>query len=132
VVSPVAVKRCKLAGDSGSASLESYATLQRLWTVALIWRSGAPSTPPPNTRASVCAPRSAAKRRAIAKRAGRPIAEFRLHGADPAWCQGARLLQLQMPAAATAINFKRLLNATKPKPAARAAIRRRRPRRSSR
>jgi hypothetical protein len=46
--------------------------------------------------------------------------------------QGARLLRLQMPAAATAINFKRLLNATKPRPAARAAIRRRRPRRSSR
>ena len=39
------------------------------------------------------------------------IAELKRHGADRARCRGTRLLQLQLLAAATAINLKRLLNA---------------------
>ena len=39
------------------------------------------------------------------------IAELKRHGADRARCRGTRLLQLQLLAAATAINLKRLLAA---------------------
>ena len=39
------------------------------------------------------------------------IAELKRHGADRARCRGTRLLQLQLLAAATAINLKRLLKA---------------------
>src|SRR3954463_12356931 len=39
------------------------------------------------------------------------IAELKHHGADRARCRGTRLLQLQLLAAATAINLKRLLKA---------------------
>jgi hypothetical protein len=39
------------------------------------------------------------------------IAELKRHGADRARCRGTWLLQLQLLAAATAINLKRLLSA---------------------
>src|SRR4051794_24240911 len=39
------------------------------------------------------------------------IAELKHHGADRARCRGTRLLQLQLLAAATAINLTRLLKA---------------------
>jgi hypothetical protein len=39
------------------------------------------------------------------------ISELKRHGADRARCRGTRLVQLQLLAAATAINLKRLLNA---------------------
>ena len=38
------------------------------------------------------------------------IAELKYHGADRARCRGTRLVQLQLLAAATAINLKRLLS----------------------
>lgn len=37
--------------------------------------------------------------------------QLKRHGADRARCRGTRLLQLQLPAAAPAIDLKRLLNA---------------------
>jgi Transposase DDE domain len=39
------------------------------------------------------------------------ISELKRHGADRARCRGTRLVQLQLLAAATAINLKRLLKA---------------------
>src|SRR4051794_12422727 len=102
----------ELAADSGYASQDAYATLDRLGTVALI-------PPQPGTKHAAAeqarermrtpAGRDAAfDRQAHAEGA---IAELKHHGADRARCRGTRLLQLQLLAAATAINLKRLLRA---------------------
>jgi transposase len=102
----------QLAADSGYASQDSYATLDALRTVALI---------PPQPNAKHSAAEHARKRMRTATgrdaafdrqaHAEGAIAELKRHGADRARCRGTRLLQLQLLAAATAINLKRLLNA---------------------
>ena len=100
----------QVAADSGYASADSYATLDRLKTTAFI---------PPQPAAKHPAAEQARER--MRTRAGRDaaldrqahaegsIAELKRHGADRARCRGTRLLQLQLLAAATAINLKRLI-----------------------
>lgn len=102
----------ELAADSGYACEASYATLDALNTTALI-----PPQPAAKHDAAVAA------RERMRTRVGRhaaydrqahaegAIAELKRHGADRARCRGTRLLQLQLLAAATAINLKRLLAA---------------------
>ena len=103
----------ELAADSGYASLDAYAALDALGTVALIPpQPGAkhPAAEAARERVGTAVGRDAAfDRQAHAEGA---IAELKRHGADRARCRGTRLLQLQLLAAATAINLKRLLNAT--------------------
>jgi transposase len=105
-------KVSELAADSGYASEDSYATLQKLKTTALI-----PPQPAAKHDAAVAARErmrtptgrdAAFDRQAHAEGA---ISELKRHGADRARCRGTRLLQLQLLAAATAINLKRLLAA---------------------
>ena len=102
----------ELAADSGYASQDSYAALDALGTVALIPpQPGAKHTAAEQAREWMGTPtgRDAAfDRQAHAEGA---IAELKRHGADRARCRGTRLLQLQLLAAATAINLKRLLKA---------------------
>jgi transposase len=102
----------ELAADSGYASQDAYATLNKLGTVALIPpQPGAKHPAAEQARARMRTPtgRDAAfDRQAHAEGA---IAELKHHGADRARCRGTRLVQLQLLAAATAINLKRLLNA---------------------
>src|SRR3954453_6533478 len=102
----------ELAADSGYASQDAYATLDRLGTVALIPpQPGAKHAAAEQARERMRTPagRDAAfDRQAHAEGA---IAELKHHGADRARCRGTRLLQLQLLAAATAINLKRLLRA---------------------
>jgi transposase len=102
----------ELAADSGYASLDSYATLGELGTVALIPpQPGAKHAAAEAARERMRAPtgrEAAVDRQAHAEGA---IAELKHHGAARARCRGTRLLQLQLLAAATAINLKRLLNA---------------------
>jgi transposase len=102
----------ELAADSGYASQQSYATLDRLNTIALIApQPGAKHAAAEQARERM---RSATGRDAAIDRqahAEGAIAEFKRHGADRARCRGTRLLQLQLLAAATAINLKRLLRA---------------------
>ena len=100
----------QVAADTGYASADSYATLDRLKTTAFI---------PPQPAAKHPAAEQARER--MRTRAGRDaaldrqahaegsIAELKRHGADRARCRGTRLLQLQLLAAATAINLKRLI-----------------------
>ena len=100
----------QVAADTGYASADSYATLDRLKTTAFI---------PPQPAAKHPAAEQARER--LRTRAGRDaafdrqahaegsIAELKRHGADRARCRGTRLLQLQLLAAATAINLKRLI-----------------------
>jgi transposase len=100
----------QVAADTGYASADSYATLDRLKTTAFI---------PPQPAAEHPAAEQARER--MRTRAGRDaafdrqahaegsIAELKRHGADRARCRGTRLLQLQLLAAATAINLKRLI-----------------------
>src|SRR4051795_3672816 len=103
----------ELAADSGYASVTSYATLDKLKASALI-----PPQPGAKHQAAVAArqrmrtpagPDGALDRQAHAEGA---ISELKRHGADRARCRGTRLVQLQLLAAATAINLKRLLKAT--------------------
>jgi len=103
---------CELAADGGYASQDAYATLDALGTVALI-----PPQPAAKHRAvsqarervQTATDRDAAvDRQAHAEGA---IAELKHHGANRARCRGTRLVQLQLLAAATAINLKRLLKA---------------------
>jgi transposase len=101
----------EVAADSGYASQESYATLEKLKATALI-----PPQPGAKHQAAVAA------RERMRSRAGRDgaldrqahaegaISELKRHGADRARCRGTRLVQLQLLAAATAINLKRLLS----------------------
>lgn len=102
----------ELAADSGYASQDSYATLDALGTIALIPpQPGAkhPAAEQARQRMRARTGRDAAvDRQAHAEGA---IAELKHHGADRARCRGTRLLQLQLLAAATAINLKRLLKA---------------------
>jgi transposase len=102
----------ELAADSGYASQDAYATLEQLRTVALIPpQPGAKHAAAEQARERMRTPagRDAAfDRQAHAEGA---IAELKHHGADRARCRGTRLLQLQLLAAATAINLKRLLRA---------------------
>jgi transposase len=102
----------ELAADSGYASQDSYATLDALRTVALIPpQPGAKHSAAEHARERM---RAATGRDAAVDRqahAEGAIAELKRHGADRARCRGTRLVQLQLLAAATAINLKRLLNA---------------------
>src|SRR3954449_1225535 len=102
----------ELAADSGYASQDAYAALDKLKTVALIPpQPGAKHAAAEQARERMRTPagRDAAfDRQAHAEGA---IAELKHHGADRARCRGTRLLQLQLLAAATAINLKRLLRA---------------------
>jgi len=101
----------ELAADAGYASQDSYAALAKLKTTALI---------PPQPAAKHDAAAKARERMrtptgrdaAIDRQAHAEgaIAELKRHGADRARCRGTRLVQLQMLAAATAINLKRLLD----------------------
>src|SRR4051794_36704933 len=102
----------ELAADSGYASQDAYAALEALGTVAWI---------PPQPGAKHAAAEQARERMRTATgrdaafdrqaHAEGAIAELKRHGADRARCRGTRLLQLQLLAAATAINLKRLLSA---------------------
>jgi transposase len=101
----------ELAADSGYASETSYATLDKLKASALI-----PPQPGAKHQAAVAARQrmrtpagrdGALDRQAHAEGA---ISELKRHGADRARCRGTRLVQLQLLAAATAINLKRLLS----------------------
>ena len=102
----------ELAADSGYASQDAYATLDALATVALIPpQPGAKHAAAEAARERMRTPTgrdAACDRQAHAEGA---IAELKRHGADRARSRGTRLLQLQLLAAATAINLKRLLNA---------------------
>jgi hypothetical protein len=100
----------ELAADSGYASQDSYAALEALKTTALI---------PPQPAAKHAAAEHArelmrtptGRDAAIDRQAHAEgtISELKRHGAGRARCRGTRLLQLL--AAATAINLKRLLTA---------------------
>lgn len=101
----------ELAADAGYASQDSYEALAALKTTALI-----PPQPGAKHQAAVAARErvrtpigrdAAVDRQAHAEGA---IAELKRHGADRARCRGTRLVQLQLLAAATAINLKRLLD----------------------
>jgi transposase len=102
----------ELAADSGYASQDSYAALEALKTTALI---------PPQPAAKHAAAEHArelmrtptGRDAAIDRQAHAEgtISELKRHGAGRARCRGTRLLQLQLLAAATAINLKRLLTA---------------------
>lgn len=103
----------ELAADAGYASQDSYAALAKLRTSALI-----PPQPGAKHHAAVAARErmrtptgrdGALDRQAHAEGA---ISELKRHGADRARCRGTRLVQLQLLAAATAINLKRLLDHT--------------------
>ena len=102
----------ELAADAGYASQDSYATLERLRTTALI-----PPQPGAKHPAAIAARErmrtptgrdAAIDRQAHAEGA---IAELKHHGLDRARCRGSRKLQLQLLIAATAITLKRLLAA---------------------
>jgi transposase len=101
----------ELAADAGYASQDSYTALDALKTTALV-------PPQPNAKhpAAVAARErmrtptgrdAAVDRQAHAEGA---ISELKRHGADRARCRGTRLVELQLLAAATAINLKRLLD----------------------
>lgn len=102
----------ELGADAGYAGQASYAELDRLKTTALI---------PPQPGAKH--PAAVAARERMLTPAGRDtaidrqthaegaIAELKHHGLGRARCRGTRKLQLQLLAAATAINLKRLLAA---------------------
>lgn len=102
----------ELTADSGYASQDSYATLERLKTTALIAPQSSakhPAAVAARERMRTPTGRDAAvDRQAHAEGA---ISELKRHGAGRARCRGTRLVELQMLAAATAINLKRLLNA---------------------
>jgi transposase len=100
----------ELTADAGYSSQAAYDALDALKATALI-------PPPPGARhaaaeAARTRMRTATGRDAAFDRqahAEGAIAELKRHGAGRARCRGTRLLQLQLLAAATAINLKRLL-----------------------
>jgi transposase len=100
----------ELAADAGYASQGAYDALDTLGATALIPpQPGARHAAAEAARARMRSPagRDAAfDRQAHAEGA---ISELKRHGAGRARCRGTRLLQLQLLAAATAINLKRLL-----------------------
>ena len=101
----------ELAADAGYASHDAYVALDALRTRALIPpQSGARHAAAEAARARM---RTSAGREAAVDRqahAEGAIAELKHHGASRARCRGTRLVQLQLLAAATAINLKRLLS----------------------
>jgi len=103
---------CELGADAGYASQTSYAELDRLKTTALIPpQPGAKHPAAEAARQRMCTPvghDTAIDRQTHAEGA---IAELKHHGLGRARCRGTRKLQLQLLAAATAINLKRLLAA---------------------
>jgi len=102
----------EVSADAGYASQASYATLDSLKATALIPpQPGARHLAAEAARARMRTPvgRDAAiDRQAHAEGA---IAELKHHGMRRARCRGTRKTQLQLLAAATAINLKRLLAA---------------------
>lgn len=102
----------EVGADAGYASHASYATLDRLQATALI---------PPQPGAKHAAAQAARTRMRTAvgrdtaidrqTHAEGAIAELKHHGMKRARCRGTRKTQLQLLAAATAINLKRLLTA---------------------
>src|SRR3954463_3466358 len=113
------VRRARFAGhsaeevvaDAGYASQDAYNTLDALHSRALIPpQPGARHAAAEAARARMRTPtgRDAAfDRQAHAEGA---ISELKRHGAGRARCRGTRRVQLQLLAAATAINLKRLLS----------------------
>lgn len=101
----------EVAADAGYASQHAYDTLDTLGAMALI-------PPPPGARHAAAEAARARMRTATGRDAAfdrqahaeGAIAELKHHGAGRARCRGTRLLQLQLLAAATAINLKRLLS----------------------
>src|SRR3954466_13885341 len=114
------IRRARFAGhgarevvaDAGYASQVAYDTLDALGATALI-------APPPGARHAAAEAARARMRTPTGRDAAfdrqahaeGAIAELKRHGVDRARCRGTRLLQLQLLAAATAINLKRLLKA---------------------
>src|SRR4051794_14622590 len=112
------VRRARFAGhragevvaDAGYASQDAYSTLNALNSTALI-------PPQPGARHAAAEAARARMRTTTGRDAAfdrqahaeGAIAELKRHGASRARCRGTRLLQLQLLAAATAINLKRLL-----------------------
>jgi transposase len=100
----------ELVADAGYASQDAYDTLDALNSTALI-------PPQPGARHAAAEAARARMRTATGRDAAfdrqahaeGAIAELKRHGASRARCRGTRLLQLQLLAAATAINLKRLL-----------------------
>lgn len=102
----------EIGADAGYASLASYTRLESMKATALI-------PPQPGARHTA----AIAARERMRTPTGRDVAidrqthaegaisELKHHGLDRARCRGTRRLQLQLLAAATAINLKRLLNA---------------------
>jgi transposase len=101
----------EVAADAGYASEAAYNVLDALNATALISpQPGARHAAAEAARERMRTPtgRDAAfDRQAHAEGA---ISELKRHGAGRARCRGTRLVQLQLLAAATAINLKRLLN----------------------
>jgi len=113
------VRRARFAGhsasevvaDAGYASQDAYDTLDALGATALI-------APQPGARHAAAEAARARMRTATGRDAAfdrqahaeGAISELKRHGAGRARCRGTRLLQLQLLAAATAINLKRLLS----------------------
>lgn len=102
----------EVGADAGYSSRASYAALAALKATALIPpQPGARHASAEAARARMRTPvgrDSAIDRQAHAEGA---IAELKHHGLHRARCRGTRKTQLQLLAAATAINLKRLLNA---------------------
>jgi transposase len=100
----------EVAADAGYASQAAYNALDALQATALIPpQPGAQHAAAEAARARM---RTATGRDAAFDRqahAEGAIAELKRHGVGRARCRGTRLLQLQLLAAATAINLKRLL-----------------------
>lgn len=102
----------EVGADAGYASQASYATLDRLQATALIApQPGARHAAAEAARARMRTP--AGRDTAIDRQthAEGAIAELKRHGMTRARCRGTRRTQLQLLAAATAINLKRLLTA---------------------
>jgi transposase len=101
----------ELAADAGYASQDAYELLDARGTTAFIPpQVGARHAAAEAARARLRTPTgrdAAAERQAHAEGT---IAELKYHGANRARCRGTRLVQLQLLAAATAINLKRLLS----------------------
>ncbi|MBA3358449.1 MAG: transposase [Thermoleophilaceae bacterium] len=102
----------EIGADAGYASQASYTTLGRLKATALI-------PPQPGARHDAARAARARMRTPVGRdtaidrqtHAEGAIAELKHHGMTRARCRGTRRTQLQLLAAATAINLKRLLTA---------------------
>lgn len=102
----------EVGADAGYASQASYATLEALNATALI-------PPQPGARHAAAQAARARMRTPVGRdtaidrqtHAEGTISELKHHGMTRARCRGTRKTQLQLLAAATAINLKRLLTA---------------------